>query len=354
MISRHPKPRSSTIDIAKGLGILLIVLGHNTIFTADFKSLAGLLTSFRVPLFFFMSGVTFSVRDRSLSNMAFERADAWLKPCAVVLSVIGLIKVALGLGTFENLLLSLTFATGFTFAWPPLWFLPHLWLVYVTSTALLIYVETAVNTVLKQVMLLVFLGFSGFFFLQVFNSTYENPLCSKQLVFSTKLFNCGLPYSADILMITCLFFLAGYFLSDLVKKFKPNLVDPLLSALVLTLLYSIYPMPLDLNARQYQDCFVSPLLAFCGIYLTLSICAYLAKLEVATRVFSYFARASLFILIFHAPILYGLIKILQRLMVAEWLIGVLAFVLPISISILLFSICKKSKLLSALMLPIKL
>jgi len=53
------KSRLAMIDIAKGLGILLIVLGHNRIFAAGESSLANLLGSFRLPFFFFISGAPF-------------------------------------------------------------------------------------------------------------------------------------------------------------------------------------------------------------------------------------------------------------------------------------------------------
>ena len=55
------KPRLATIDIAKGLGILLIVLGHNRIFSIYEINLANFLGSFRLPFFFFIFGVTFSI-----------------------------------------------------------------------------------------------------------------------------------------------------------------------------------------------------------------------------------------------------------------------------------------------------
>lgn len=50
-----PSGRDATIDVAKGMGILLVVLGHN-IAIAD-TGLQRVLGSFRMPLFLFMAGL---------------------------------------------------------------------------------------------------------------------------------------------------------------------------------------------------------------------------------------------------------------------------------------------------------
>src|SRR5947209_3080885 len=86
------KPRLAMIDIAKGLGILLIVLGHNQTFAIHQGNWVGFLSSFRLPFFFFMSGVTFSVAGQSWTNVAVSRVDAWLKPFAVVTILSGLLN----------------------------------------------------------------------------------------------------------------------------------------------------------------------------------------------------------------------------------------------------------------------
>ena len=53
------KARFPTIDIAKGIGILLIVLGHDAGFGRYFPQFADFLGGIRMPFFFFISGVTF-------------------------------------------------------------------------------------------------------------------------------------------------------------------------------------------------------------------------------------------------------------------------------------------------------
>jgi len=346
-------PKIAMINVAKGFGILLIVLGHNTIFSSEFSFLADVLAAFRIPFFFFMSGVTFSIARRTLRQIAVQRADAWLKPCAVVLIVIGSLKIALGIGTPEGLLLSLTFATGFTFAWPPLWFLPHLWLVYVFTAALLIKGQRLINTLRKRIFLLMCFGLGGYYLLNMFSSPVDNPSCTKQLIFTMRLFECGLPYSADLLLVTALYFLIGHFLSDAVKRFKPRGLEMLFSFVGLLVLCDQFPLSLDLNAREYQDLLISPFQAFFGIFTMLGICHYCAKSHIITKVIGYFGKTSLFILLFHAPVLYWILRNLPRWTDSPLLVGITAFVVPIALSLVAYYICRSNALLSMLMLPIR-
>lgn len=56
--------RKASIDIAKGIGICLVVLGHlSDYFGADISVTYKLLYLFHVPLFFFLSGLFFKEKD---------------------------------------------------------------------------------------------------------------------------------------------------------------------------------------------------------------------------------------------------------------------------------------------------
>ena len=74
----HEKDRIEQMDIARGMGILLVVLGHNHVCasgTAIFLS----IYSFHVPLFFFLSGL-FHKRQVSLTKDICKRAKKLLLP----------------------------------------------------------------------------------------------------------------------------------------------------------------------------------------------------------------------------------------------------------------------------------
>lgn len=347
------KPRIAMVDVAKGIGILLIVLGHNTVFTDACKLLASALGAFRIPFFFFVSGVTFTIGVRTFATIALQRADAWLKPCAVVLTGIGIAKIAAGVATAEALILSLTYAAGFTFAWPPLWFLPHLWLVYMCATALLLYGKKLFATPLRKVLLLVAMAGVGHQLLQTFDSPRENPECSKELEFSWDLFDCGLPFNADLLFITLMFFLCGNFLALAIKNFRPNALATIATLIVFLSLRYLFPIPMDLNARIYENLLVSPLQAFSGIYIMLNICFWLSRSVILVAVLTYFSRISLFILIFHAPFLYAILKLMPRWVHTPWIVGVAAFVIPVAVSAIIYAVCSNIRYIKPFFFPVK-
>jgi fucose 4-O-acetylase-like acetyltransferase len=348
-----PKPRLAMIDIAKGLGILLIVLGHNRIFANNEVGYADFLRSFRLPFFFFVSGVTFSIANRSWQQLAVARADAWLKPFAMAVLISGALKILVGKAAIESVLLGLLFGAGFTLIWTAIWFLPHLWLLYVSTAALLMYGKQLVDTWPKRAVFLITLSTIGYFFIDSFNTVREDPSCRLKTHFDWSVFDCGLPFSADLLPLTMSFFLLGHFLSARVKVFRTEWVWALVCAGALLSLHLSFGYRIDLNMRRYDSLLISTAQALCGIYVMLCVCALLARIQAATRLISYLGRGSLFILLFHMPIQYRITDTLILKMGPAWLVGVIGFVIAILVPLLFWELCKRSRILSALFLPTK-
>jgi fucose 4-O-acetylase-like acetyltransferase len=350
--SSPAKPRLLMIDIAKGLGILLIVLGHNPIFTHNLDGFADLLSSFRLPFFFFISGTMFSAAKRSVGVVALERADAWLKPVVVVILATAAIQIALSRMTPETVALQLLYPVGFTLAWTAMWFLPHLWLLYVAVTWLMRF-KALSDTPLKRVLLVLALLCSGYLTLQLFDSGIENPACRRITEFSLDLFDCGLPFSADLLLITSAFFLMGYFLSAQVKEFRINLRFLLLALAVMSFCQIVFDIDIDFNYRSYENLVVCTAQAYSGIYIMLCLCSALTHFKKAAALLAYCGRASLFILIFHATFVLKIAERLPMYTSSKLVVGATAFFVPLAISILLWNICRRVELLSILMLPLK-
>src|SRR5690348_12784027 len=84
--------RNSTIDVAKGIGIFFVVLGHNWLSTHEKSELSRVIFSFHMPLFFFLSGIFLRTSDCIL-HFAKVRAASLLKPYFVVLTTLGLVKM---------------------------------------------------------------------------------------------------------------------------------------------------------------------------------------------------------------------------------------------------------------------
>ena len=67
------------MDIAKGIGILIIVYGHSWFVATSLDLMYPILASFVLPLFFFLSGVFFKP-EQPFVEMAVRKADGLLKP----------------------------------------------------------------------------------------------------------------------------------------------------------------------------------------------------------------------------------------------------------------------------------
>jgi fucose 4-O-acetylase-like acetyltransferase len=346
------KPRLAMIDIAKGLGILLIVLGHNRVFADNQVGYADLLRSFRLPFFFFVSGVTFSIANRSLRQLALLRADAWLKPFAMAVLISGALKMLVGKATIESVLLGLTFGAGFTLIWTAIWFLPHLWLLYLSAAALLTYGKRLVDTWPKRVVFLLALSTIGYYFIDSFNTVREDPSCRLKTHFDWSVLHCGLPFSADLLPLTMCFFLLGHFLSERVKVLRVEYVWAIVCAGVLLSLHLSFGYRIDLNMRRYDSLVISTTQALCGIYVMLCLCMLLTRMPSATRLISYLGKGSLFILLFHMPIQYRITDTLILKMGPAWLVGAIGFVIAIVLPLLFWELCKRSQVLALLFLPV--
>lgn len=81
--------RIQWVDIAKAIGIFMIVLGH----TVDEGPVKQYVYSFHIPLFFFLSGATFRVKGKPFGAFIKDKARALLVPYAVFALVSQLVYV---------------------------------------------------------------------------------------------------------------------------------------------------------------------------------------------------------------------------------------------------------------------
>ena len=73
--------RIEYIDIAKALGILLVILGH-CVYTAKIPHLGVSIYSFHMPLFFIISGMF--VKPIGFKKGTLKYAKAYLKPYIII------------------------------------------------------------------------------------------------------------------------------------------------------------------------------------------------------------------------------------------------------------------------------
>src|SRR5215217_3297443 len=122
--------RVQYVDIAKGIGIILVVMGHN-----DFALISPfahkLIYSFHMPMFFFMSGMFFKP-DVPFLTFLWNRFNRILKPFFSILLLIYFASLSfskISIVIVSRRLLKAMYGSGFYIDWVQLWFLPHLFAV---------------------------------------------------------------------------------------------------------------------------------------------------------------------------------------------------------------------------------
>lgn len=355
----HHTARNVTIDIAKGLGIILVVFGHNWIIAHDHGELFRIVFSFHMPLFFFLSGAVFH-HDAGFRDFLVFKADALLKPYFVVLLAWGTFRILFGHVPWDTYLAGMLYGTGNTIEWVPLWYLPHLFLAMLTAWGVLRIIDhfdARQGLVALVTTLLLGLGIVlTQFVAQLDGQAYTHlnqVLGNRQNNFP------GLPWSADLLGISTAFILMGYLWRDKVMHFKPQPWGVALAALTFVALHVLFDDTIDLNMRLYGSWWVSTAQALTGIYLLLSLADVLGKWNAGRRALAYLGSSSLFIMIFHSWIEWKVFALLGKLNaqgtqddagIHNVLYASIALVCGLLLPLLMLEVVKRQTLLTKLLL----
>lgn len=343
--------RNNHIDIAKGLGILLVVAGHNWIVTHDGGLAFQMIYSFHMPLFFLLSGVFLST-PQTLPVFLRAKAESLLKPYVVVLTLLGIYKIAVGAAKPGQYFLGVLYGVGSTLNWTQLWFLPSLFVTLVFSWLLLNILRSERHPVIGLGTIITALFLLGAGTIQAYGdlSVTGQPFLSTALPNNTMLH--GLPWSIDLLPVSAAFLLAGYLLRTKIQQTKFHPSHLLAAGAIFIVCHLALHLPTDLNTRVYGHWLLTPLRALLGIYITLSLSTLLARHRLAARPLAYLGQASLFILIFHAYVEWEVFnKLVWYVHASKYTLGAITFVGSVAVSLILFEISKRFAPLRWLLLP---
>jgi len=289
--------RIEYLDIAKGIGILLVVLGHN-----DFEVISlfvqRLIYSFHMPLFFFLSGYFISTAVQFF-DFVKKRFNALLKPFFFTIFLIYFTSVSfekMGFNMAITRTVKSLYGSGHYLDWVQLWFLPHLFAVSLYAFLFITLVSRLRNRWITWGILLATLAIAVPF-LNVF---YPFPLSI--LGKDYELF--GLPFSLDLVLATGFFFILGNEVRQITseKTFDNWLLLAGTGAVVL-ILNILFPYEIDFNIRLYESFLVNTAEAILGILFILALSR---QIELHTTrlasFFKYLGNISLIILLFHVPI----------------------------------------------------
>jgi len=290
--------RIKYIDIAKGIGILLVALAHADVSIIS-PYLHQFIYAFHMPLFFFLSGYFFNP-NTPFWVLLKKRFHSVLKPYFVTILLIYIASISFTnmrfVTAFGRILKSL-YATGYYIDWTQLWFLPSL---FVTSFfAFLLYRIVLIHINHRYIRWLILLGLQAvaIVFLNIFYP-FSLTLFGKEY----ELF--GLPFSLDLVLLSGFFYIMGNEIRHATsEKLFANLWVFLGTGGGLILLTSLFKQRIDFNTRVFESFPINTTEAILGILFSLALSK---QIDLRTKhlasALTYIGQASLFILIFHVPI----------------------------------------------------
>jgi fucose 4-O-acetylase-like acetyltransferase len=292
------KERVEYIDIARGIGILLVALAHADVSLFS-PYLHRLIYSFHMPLFFFLSGYFFNP-GIPFWELLIKRFNTILKPYLVTIVLIYIASLSFTNMRFVTVfgrIAKALYGTGYYIDWVQLWFLPSLFVTSLFSYLFYRFVLMRLdNRYVRWSVLLAVLAV-GVFFLDRFYP-FSIALLGKQY----ELY--GLPFNLDLVLLSGFFYILGNETRLAVsEKLFANLWLAFGTGVALLLLTSLLDYRVDFNTRLYPSFPINTIEAILGILFTLAISKQIdLRTTWLASTLKYIGQASLFILIFHVPI----------------------------------------------------
>lgn len=321
------KSRVAYIDLAKGFCIMLVVLYHvlNSYDMHEYPC-ADMLRVFRMPLYFFLSGLFFKPYE---NYVGFLRRK--------------INKLLIPFVTFYTLtVLSITYILHFVGhtvqpnLWQPLFFY--------------VYPENWQHNVPLWFLLCLFILNNIFYWIYLLAQRISRRYWQSVLIALTLIIGvagycmsngrCNLPMFIDSAMTAMPFFVCGFMVRKYTPFLQPNRWDRYNWLLIVGGLLYCYLVGRYENFRvqEYEtNIFV---LYSAGLLGTLAVLL-LSKQIGHLPLISYCGRYSIMILVIHRPIVSQLVALAQRLQLPQWLGITLAFAVTVAICASLIPVMKR-------------
>ncbi len=314
------------LDIAKGIGILLVVLGNCPHVWAPLKQW---IFSFHVPLFFLIAGMVWdraSHEESGFLNGAFlaKKALRLLAPCFIWGLVYALARALVSQtfkpGTIVNLLFNSQSSISKAGSLTALWFLTCMFVAVCLFEGIQYLVDKTEHR-----------GFILFGLSLVFVAL---GLFLPRLPF-------GYPWNVDIAMLALAMMIWGSLAKGIMEKLEERqwlcLLISLLSLAVLTLCYRLNFLNtsnkyVDVSGRLFGNPALFLLNALCGSIFILSLSLFLSGLPLIQQLLSRLGRDTIPILIFHKPVVLALATVFGKMGVPNTTAFLIEFVLAVVVS----------------------
>lgn len=287
------KDRNIGWDIVRGIGIILVVIGH----CLPYLYFVHFIYLFHMGLFFISSGIFF--KCPSFTPLTYQKTISGIKQYVLkklkslyipwVLTNICLLLV-------QNYCVKFNMADvsyhgtdylkviGHVFLFGgiknpmlgALWFLRTLF----GASIILYIVMSFVKSQKRQVLVIFALYLVGML---------------------VNLLGKELPYNMERMMVVCLVIYIGYLLNKykITKFISLCLRKESILLMVVVLLIAAIFVRIDLNRNEYSYLFVFPLMALLGTFMCLKASSMISKIKGLKQTFSFLGRNSLYILILH-------------------------------------------------------
>lgn len=339
--------RIAFIDIAKGISIILVAMIHIDI-KRYFPEILASMSLFRMPLFFFLSGIFFSISAHPKSFL-LKKSEALLKPYFSVQIFLLCVSALLYKNDLFLQFVGIFYGTGHTIRWVAMWFLTHLFSIYCFSYILFRYTNFGDSKLFVKIAILFVFFIVGVLSLDVF-------LYLDISIFGLSTQLPGLPFSLDMLLITSVFFISGYLFKEKIINFIPNIFLLSLSISVFLCITFFTEAHIDLHKRIYQSPVFATLGAVCGIYMVLCISYCLVNYKIIKNIFVAVGNSSLYILIFHRFIGYKTYTLGDNYLTRDEhlvLLSLFALLLSITLPLAIKWIVNRNSVLALFFLPFK-
>ena len=286
--------RIAAIDVLRGLCMVLVVWGHNDQFTDT--ALNQWLGAIRMPMMFFIAG-SFLPTQSTWRALAWDKADALLKPFIVMALLQAPLRWYLGQTDPSSFAIGLLAGGGHYLVWIfPLWYLTHLWWLFMVGHAVVNHARYARWDAMSRVALVAALMLFGAWLAQLDLDAASPDARAAGWQ--------GMPFRLDALPTHLAYFLLGHEARQALRAWSgawPRLLSS-------TLLFaggqywlnrhSVTEASGDLVAHTV----IGLLTTLAGMSAMASVAVRLASWSWARTVLARCGRDSLLILLFHSPL----------------------------------------------------
>lgn len=292
-----PRSRIDWLDSTKGLGTLLVILGHNLGFIYGQPDWHRFIYTFHMPLFFLATGVTLNLsQEKAIYKRALTIAIPYIAMSAIMMPVTHQFDRST---SYSDLALGIIYGTGHTIDIVPLWFL--------TCTASsLLFVGVLLFLLKKANVSLEKNSFAVAFILLIvgYGTISQLPYNIKFNYGWGRAFMSGLPWNIDLAPIAAGYMLLGKSLSNKLGDTSNDSRSALFliftgCTIILFILAFELNAKIDLNFRRIDNQFLGAICSLLGIVASLALCIACQPIKYFSTTLSYVTSSGLIILWLH-------------------------------------------------------